>query len=70
MMVIDTHIWIWWVTNSPSLSKELRSLLENQHAGDIALSSISLWELAKLVELGRLQLNISVERWLQEATES
>ncbi len=67
MIIIDTHIWIWWVTNSPSLKKEHRSFLEKQEAGEIAINSISCWEVAKSVELGKLQLNISVEQWLKEA---
>lgn len=67
MIIIDTHIWIWWVTNSTSLNKEHRSFLEKQKAGEIAINSISCWEVAKLVELGKLELNISVEQWLKEA---
>ncbi|MCG3164747.1 MAG: Ribonuclease VapC22 [Bacteroidia bacterium] len=69
MIIIDTHIWIWWVTNSPSLKKEHRSFLEKQKAGEIAINSISCWEVAKLVELGKLELNISVEQWLKEAVD-
>jgi PIN domain nuclease of toxin-antitoxin system len=67
MIIIDTHIWIWWVTNSTKLNKEHRSFLEKQQAGEIAINSISCWEVAKSVELGNLQLNISVEQWLKEA---
>lgn len=67
MIIIDTHIWIWWVTNSPSLNKDHRSFLEKQKDDEIVINSISCWEVAKLVELGKLELNISVEQWLKEA---
>ena len=67
MIIIDTHIWIWWVTNSPRLNKEHRIFLEKQKAGTIALNCISCWEVAKSVELGKLQFNISVEQWLNDA---
>jgi PIN domain nuclease of toxin-antitoxin system len=69
MIIIDTHIWIWWVTNSVSLSASHRNFLEKQNEGEIAINIISCWEIAKAVERERLQLNISVEQWLKEAIE-
>ena len=33
------------------------------------MSSISAWEIAMLVDLGRLQLNMDVEQWLDIVTE-
>ena len=67
MILIDTHIWIWWVTGSESLPNKQRGFLEAQPLGTIAISSISCWEISKLVELGRLQFSIPVEQWLKEA---
>jgi len=69
MIIIDTHIWIWWVTNSVSLSAAHRNFLEKQNEDEIAINIISCWEIAKAVEKERLQLNISVEQWLKEAIE-
>lgn len=64
MIILDTHIWIWWVINSPSLKKEFRSCIEKE---DVAINVISCWEVSKAVEKGKLQFNISVEQWLKEA---
>ena len=64
MIILDTHIWIWWVTNSHSLKKEFRSRIEKEES---AINIISCWEVAKAVEKGKLQFNISVEQWLKEA---
>lgn len=67
MILLDTHIWVWWVNESPDLSSEYRQILESQQTGGLGVSIISCWEVAKLVELGRLQLTIPVEEWLAEA---
>ena len=70
MIVIDTHIFIWWVNNSSFLKKNHRSFLDKQVDGAILLNIISLWEIAKAVEKGNLELNISVEKWLNESVEN
>ncbi|CAN5765317.1 hypothetical protein BH23GEM3_BH23GEM3_26330 [soil metagenome] len=53
MIVLDTHIWIWWGSKDPRLTPEHRSLLEQHQASGLGVSAISCWEVAKLVELGR-----------------
>lgn len=70
MILIDTHIWIWWVSNSPLLKKEYRSLLENANKGTVHISIISCWEVAKAVETGKLKFNISVDSWLKQAIDN
>jgi PIN domain nuclease of toxin-antitoxin system len=67
MIVVDTHIWVWWVNNSRQLPKEHKMLLENSASDGIGVSVISCWEIAKLVELGRLTLSIKVDEWIETA---
>lgn len=68
MIILDTHIWIWWVNESPrSTSKHKITILENQERG-LGVSIISCWEVAKLVEKKRLVLSLSVEEWLEKAS--
>ena len=67
MIVLDTHIWIWWVSQRDQLSKRLRVQLDEAEEDSLAVSVISCWEVAKLVERGRLELGLSVESWLQTA---
>lgn len=67
MIVLDTHIWIWWVHGDPSLTVDQMRFLE-QHEGDgLGISIISCWEVAKLVERGRLVLPCKVSDWLDQA---
>ena len=67
MIVIDTHIWIWWVQEDAQLDADSVQLLSDNEPDGIGVSAISCWEIAKLVEYGRLQLPLPVEDWLQAA---
>src|SRR5258708_5176075 len=66
--VMDTHVVIWWLTDDRKLSKGHAKLLErSERSGTaIALSAISLWEIAKLVERGRIELTQSVDDSLEQ----
>jgi PIN domain nuclease of toxin-antitoxin system len=67
MIVLDTHIWIWWVHGDSALSASTRALLDSSEQTGIAVSAISCWEVSKLVECGRLTLPCPVFDWLQQA---
>jgi PIN domain nuclease of toxin-antitoxin system len=68
MIVLDTHTWIWFVSNPELLSKRAKAVV---HAGvkdkSILLSSISAWELALLVAKKRLKLTIDVTDWIAKS---
>ena len=55
MIVLDTHAWIWFISNPRNLSKRAEKAV-NQALMDkgVLVSSISAWELALLVKKGRL----------------
>ena len=68
MIVLDTHIWIWWVHDEERLSTaQLRAIHEHEAEG-LGISAISFWEIAKLVEKKRLLLPVEIERWFELAT--
>jgi PIN domain nuclease of toxin-antitoxin system len=67
MIVLDTHIWIWWVHDDPALPASTRTLLDFSEETGMAVSAISCWEIAKLVEHGRLTLPCPVRDWLEQA---
>lgn len=67
MIILDTHIWIWWVNDSPRLTEQHRQWIHDYQAQGLGISVISCWEVAKLVEKNRLVLSIPVEEWLQIA---
>jgi PIN domain nuclease of toxin-antitoxin system len=67
VIVLDTHIWVWWVHGDPALPASTRTLIDSSEQTGIAVSAISCWEVAKLVERGRLTLPCPVLEWLQQA---
>ncbi len=67
MIILDTHIWVWWVNDSPRLTEQHKLWIEDYQSQGLGISVISCWEVAKLVEKNRLFLSIPVDEWLQTA---
>ena len=67
MIVLDTHIWVWWVSEPDRLSKRQRAEIEAAEQSGRGVSAISCWEVAKLAELNRLTLDRPVVDWLRVA---
>lgn len=66
MVVIDTHILIWFVNGSEKLSKIARETINQSIASgeEIIISAISIWEIAMLINKDRLVLSMDIESWL------
>lgn len=66
MIVLDTHALVWWVSDPAQIPAKSRRLIEQaaEQTGSLAVSCISIWEVAMLVAHRRLELTISVETWL------
>jgi PIN domain nuclease of toxin-antitoxin system len=67
MILLDTHIWVWWVDENPQLSQRHTQLIQDSEPEGLGISAISCWEVAKLVERGRLQFACSIEAWMEQA---
>jgi PIN domain nuclease of toxin-antitoxin system len=67
VIVLDTHIWIWWVHGDPRLTPEQAHVLQEHEGSGLGVSPISCWEVAKLVEYKRLGLPCAVGEWLDQA---
>lgn len=66
--VLDTHTWMWWVNGDRRLSRRARTAIARAAArGELWLSMMSIWEMAKKVEKGQLALDRSLEDWLDAA---
>ncbi len=67
MIVIDTHVLVWWLTRAPGLSRKAeRTLAAHGDPGQIVVSAISLLEIATAVRRGRLELSIPLDQWLAD----
>jgi PIN domain nuclease of toxin-antitoxin system len=68
MIILDTHIWIWWVDDNPRLTEKYRDWIEEYQSQGLGVSIISCWEVAKLLENNKLTLSVSVDEWLTTAS--
>lgn len=64
VILIDTHIWLWWATEPSRLSQGQIQAIQSHEADVIGVSAISCWEVAKLVQIGRIALGRSVQEFL------
>lgn len=67
MIVLDTHVWVWWVHGDVQLPENYRDYLQQEESQGLGISAIACWEVAKLVEYGRLTLPHPVNEWLDQA---
>lgn len=66
--LLDTHAWVWWIDQDARLGGRTIDALDGLAREERPfLSDISLWEVAMLVERGRLELDIPVGEWLEAA---
>ena len=67
MILLDTHVWVWWVHGTSRLTPENLQSLDAAAPEGLGVSIISCWEVAKLVEYQRLRLPCDLEQWLHRA---
>jgi PIN domain nuclease of toxin-antitoxin system len=68
VILVDTHVLVWLAFEESRLSKKARATIADarQDGEGLAISCISLWELATLASKGRIDLDISLESFLAE----
>lgn len=65
VIVLDTHALLWWVNDPTVLSEPAREAISAAlSTRTLHVSCISSWEIALLVERGRLRLALDVRDWL------
>ena len=65
MIVLDTHAWIWWLSNPDRIPIDTQEFIsERAVAEGVYVSSVSTWEVAMLVARGRLELVMDVRDWI------
>lgn len=64
MIVLDTHVWLWWLHDPDRLSTDAaKRILQEQESGSIIVSAISVWEVAVKVQSGKLVIPMDINRW-------
>ena len=65
-LLLDTHVALWLDSGDDRLRASTRALIDDcwQDGGTILLSAVTAWEIALLVDTGRIDLDIPVEAWI------
>lgn len=66
-LLLDTHIVLWLDPGNERLRPSTRNLIDGcwQSGGIIFLSAVAVWEIALLVDTGRVDLDIPIDRWVK-----
>ncbi|HVA51451.1 MAG TPA: type II toxin-antitoxin system VapC family toxin [Pirellulales bacterium] len=67
-LLLDTHTFLWFVTDDPLLSATARSLIVDP-TSEIVVSPASYWEVAIKVSLGKYPLTVPFEQFFTEGIE-
>jgi PIN domain nuclease of toxin-antitoxin system len=68
VILVDTHVVVWLAFDQDQISRKARTAVDDarKNADGLAISDITLLELATLASKGRIRLDISLESFLQE----
>jgi PIN domain nuclease of toxin-antitoxin system len=67
VIVLDTHVLIWWLSEPSSLSaKARRAVARETAANGIVVSAISVLEITTAARRGRLNFSVPVDTWLAD----
>jgi PIN domain nuclease of toxin-antitoxin system len=64
-VLLDTHIFLWWITDDPRLSGRARELISDGR-NELFFSAASGWEIAIKTGLGRLEIPGDLQRFVAE----
>ena len=68
-VLLDTHMWLWWLTRQPQMSDRERTALDRAaERQELFLQAISLWEAQMLHSKNRIQLPLPFADWLRRAS--
>ncbi len=69
MVLLDTHIWLWWLLGDGALSDKEGDALDKLAASNkLAISWVSIWETEMLERKVRIQLLPDFQSWIRAAT--
>ncbi|OGU08420.1 MAG: twitching motility protein PilT [Geobacteraceae bacterium GWC2_58_44] len=62
-ILLDTHVYLWWLDDSPKLSHKARKMIEN--AEIVYVSSASIWEAVIKIRTGKLELEVTPDELIE-----
>jgi PIN domain nuclease of toxin-antitoxin system len=70
VIVLDTHVWLWWLHEPRRLSRRARTeITQSARTHAVRVSAISLWEIAVKSSQGKVDLGGDIRSWFALARE-
>ena len=66
-LLLDTHTLLWWLNDTPGLSREARESIGDGHR-DVYVSAATAWEISIKKRLGKLEAPDDLDAALSENT--
>ena len=64
MILLDTHVLIWSVSNGAKISEQAWAVIDSAWTrNEVAVSAITFWEVAMLQDMGRLDMQEDIGSW-------
>ena len=63
--LLDTHIFLWWISDADRLSKEVFDIISDS-SNQIYVSSASIWEIAIKESLGKIEIDANLDTIIEE----
>ena len=68
MILLDTHIWLWYLTGDKRLKQNISKIIDrSKRKNEAYISSISIWEVCKLNEKGKIKFSLPLRTWIKAA---
>jgi len=65
VIILDTHIWLWWLMGDVRLKSEWQQCIERSER--VGVSAASCIEVAWLAQFGRITLPCASDEWMNKA---
>jgi PIN domain nuclease of toxin-antitoxin system len=63
--LLDTHVFLWWITDDPQLSVQIRRIISDID-NEFFFSAASCWEIAIKAQLGKIKLPAKPDNFISE----
>ena len=67
MIILDTHVLIWLETGPDQIPSSIQEMIKLEL--EVGIPSISLWEIAMLVQKNRIDLGMPIYDWFEKILE-
>jgi len=65
-LLLDTHVFLWWLADDPALAERARGALADP-GNDVFVSAVSGWEISIKRALGKLEAPESLDEFVEAA---